>query len=250
MDIQKAKLLLEKVNALLKSVSMDEENISNIEKDLMLSYIRQLYDSILDVNNNVQRPKAQSIKNTREVKKKPVSRVFEIEREEVTPPPPPKIEKKYTPPRIIEVPESLADMAQPAPPPPKPKVKKPTPPPPPPVVVQTPKPPPTPVTATPDSQEGLFEFKAAKELSEKLSERPIRDLTKAFALNDKLLYANELFGKELVVFNESIRQLNSYGSFDEAKGYLSQLANKYDWTKGEKAKLAKDFIKLIRRRYI
>lgn len=246
MDIQKAKLLLEKVNALLKSVSMDEDNISNIEKDLMLSYIRQLYDSVLDTNTKIQTT-TPAVTKKEKVTARPVApppRIIEIEREEPTPPPP-KIETTYTPPRIIEVSESLTDMSKPTPPPPpKPKAKK-----------STPKPTPAPpkvvtTTTTTEEQEGLFEFKAAKELSEKLSERPIRDLTKAFALNDKLLYANELFGKELVIFNEAIRQLNSYSSFDEAKGYLSQLANKYHWTKGGKAKLAKSFIKLIRRRYI
>ncbi|MFK7933772.1 MAG: hypothetical protein AB8G22_09690 [Saprospiraceae bacterium] len=250
MDIQKAKILLEKVNALLKSVSMDADNISNIEKDLMLSYIRQLYDAVL-LGDNTSIAKVTIPKKAPKKTRPPV---FEIEKEEPAPPPPPRIKVQptptYTPPRIIEVSESLTDMAEPAAAtPPKVVVKKEVPPPPPPPKAQ-PKPKTTPQAVTPKGQEGLFEFKAAKELSEKLSERPIRDLTKAFALNDKLLYANELFGKELVVFNESIRQLNGMQNFAEAKDFLSQLATKYKWTKGERSKVAKDFVKLVRRRYV
>lgn len=273
MNIQKAKILLEKVNALLKSVSMDEDNISNIEKDLMLSYIRQMYDAVLDPHAEVTIP-TNVKKKTAPPKVEPP--IFEINREESAPVKEPvrkTVEPEYTPPRIIEIPDSLKEMSTPAPKPikkskpvpkpiidrtpaPKPPTPKPEPVPVPPQVKVTPPPvptpKPTPVAAPVDKKvnETLFEFKAARELSEKLSERPIKDLTKAFALNDKLLYANELFGRELVVFNEVTRKLNTLSDFNTAKVYLAQLAEKFKWTEPNKVSIAKDFVKLVRRRFI
>lgn len=260
MDIQKAKILLEKVNALLKSVSIDADNISNIERDLMLSYIRQLYDAVLSESEQLSTPT--QTRTTQKTPATPKPTRSSTNTTTTVPPPPRRINVEppvppkttYEPPRIIKVPDSLADMSQPAPPSPPPVVQTP-PSPPQPTPASTP--PPTPVSspkvnspAVSEEQEGLFEFKVAKELSEKLSERPIPDLTKAFALNDKLLYANELFGKELFVFNESIRELNKMENFAQAKIYLSQLASQYKWTKGnERARIAKDFVKLVRRRY-
>jgi len=97
----------------------------------------------------------------------------------------------------------------------------------------------------------LFEKQTAKELSEKLSEQPIQDLTKAIALNDKLLYANELFNKELSDFNKAIYRINGMQSFDQAKAYVSELAEKYKWTEDEnRLEMAKDLSKLVRRRFL
>ncbi|MEZ4933421.1 MAG: hypothetical protein R2788_15035 [Saprospiraceae bacterium] len=47
MDLQKSKLLLDKINALYNNMSADRNNVSIIEKDLMKSYIQQLYESFL-----------------------------------------------------------------------------------------------------------------------------------------------------------------------------------------------------------
>ena len=44
MDIKKTKILLEKINSLYKSIRLDDGPLAGIERDLMLSYLRQLYD--------------------------------------------------------------------------------------------------------------------------------------------------------------------------------------------------------------
>ena len=48
MNLLQAKTQLEKIIALYKSMSADEKNISAIERDLMLSYIRGLYDNFFN----------------------------------------------------------------------------------------------------------------------------------------------------------------------------------------------------------
>ena len=252
MDLKHAKILLEKINALYKSISIGEEKIASIEKDLMLSYIRQLYETFLDLDSGTPAPKA---------KTKAKSKRIETEFEVVAPEPP---KRKYKPPRIIEIPDSIKELEAeearkkkapppkaktPPPPPPKPR-PKPTPPPKP--AARPASPPPQPVRSGPvdESIEALFEFKKAKELSEKLSQRPVSDLTKALAINDRLLYMNDLFGKDQNNLNAALERLNGYRNMEEAKGLLVEYADQYDWADKDKAKIAKAFIRLVRRRYI
>ena len=229
MDLQQAKILLNKINALYKNLSIDEGSISSIERDLMQSYIRQLYEVFIDTDESIEAP----------VKKAKAPKV-------VPPKTVPRQEapaKQYVPPKIIEIPDSLKELATEAPappPPPKPKPKpkpqvKPV------VTVQT-----SPTAVNIDS---LIEYKQAKELSEKLSLRPIRDLSKALAINDKLLYSNELFGKNAEALGQALSNLNHFSRFEEAIPLLSELAGQFDWLDKEKKSTAKEFIKLVRRRY-
>ena len=97
--------------------------------------------------------------------------------------------------------------------------------------------------------EALFRQKAAKELSEKLSLHPIADLTKALAINDKLLYANELFGRDMTAMTQTLAELNKLNNFDEAKNLLLATAERFDWSEEERAEVASSFIKMVRRRY-
>ena len=49
---------------------------------------------------------------------------------------------------------------------------------------------------------------------------------------------------------ESLRLLNKYDNIGEARGLLINLAGQYDWTDKERVEIARDFIKLVRRRYV
>ncbi len=249
MNLQQAKILLEKINSLYKSISMDGE-IATIERDLMLSYIRQLYETFhqMDENGTVASPKSRAAK----VKQNPD---LEITNEPAVKPP----VKKYTPPKIIEIPDTVKET------PPAPKKQPPPPPPPPPKPAPKPKPEPkpeprkappapkpAPVAKGPSNPKikALFVFKEAKELSEKLSAQPIKDLTKSMAINDRLLYTNDLFGKDNNALNAALKQLNELSSMDQAQPLLEELAEQYSWTDDEKSDTAMSLIKLVRRRYL
>lgn len=271
MNTQRAKILLEKVNALFKSMSVDEANVTAIEKDLMLSYLRQLYDSVLENSSSTTgtstpsstrtaSPRTSSSSTAKPTYKPP--RIIEIPdslKEDIKKPATKSKKKKSKskskstskPPRIITPPKLDPIPATPKPTytPPVVETPKPTPPKPQPKPTPPPAPQPKPQPVSSGKHQQLFEFKAARELSEKLSQRPIRDLTKAFSLNDKLLYANELFGKELVVFNEEVRKINGLKNFDEAKQHLAQLADKFNWSSKSKVPMAKDFVLLVKRRF-
>ncbi len=231
MNIKKTKITLDKINALFKSLSATDNSVSSIEKDLMLTYVRQLYENVLDTSNEA----APAV-----VKKTPIP----------TPPPAPKPKPRQPELEIVppEPPVKAPEPPQPIKtedPPPKPTPKAPpTPPPPPPPVIKK---------AAPKTSfkniDKLFDEKKATELSDILSQSPISDLTRAMSINDRLLYMNELFSKDIEALNGSLSLLNKYDSIEEAKGLLANLAEQYNWLAEEKLDLARTFIKLVKRRY-
>lgn len=224
MDSQQVKILLEKINSLHKSISLNKGPMVAIERDLMLSYIRQLYEEFLEAD--APQRSATSLPNIVENDVKIAPKPQEMERPKPT----------YDPPKMTEAPQYT-------PPPPAPKVEIPR-------EESKPAPSPTPRPSRNGNYEGLFDIRQAKELSEKLSERPITDLTKAFAINDKLLYINELFGRDAGSFNETLKLLNRFESMNEAKSLMLSVAEQYDWLEEERQEIAQGFIKTVRRRYV
>ncbi len=239
MNFSKAKTYLEKINLLYQGIQEDNQ-VSPIERKLMLDYISNLYDCFW--YDEAQNGKATTPSVQKTTPPPPVK--------VATPPPPPP-----TPtPEVVEVP-----VAQPAYVPPAPK----------------PTPTPTPVAAekpqpkrfdlnlnkakvTPAAAVGfnavyneLFEQEGTKDLSQKLSERPISSLKSAWGVGDKFLIVNELFGKDISAFDDAIDNLNGMSGIEQARGYLEQnVIEKYNWTDVNKLTVAKNFIKTVQRRYI
>ena len=238
MNLPQAKLLLEKIITLYKTVSADEKNISAIERDLMLSYTRQLYEAFSDSTPSVlAAPKvAQAVVQPPPPAPRPVPPPPVVEQPRIVyeAPKPPVVE----PPRVVEYQQPrVAPSPPPAPPPlpPAPVLERPRP------IVQT---------QVSSEVQALFEENSGKELSDKLSGMPIADLSKAFGLNDRLLNQNELFGGSKTYFDEAIKELNGAYGFDSAKNLLVEMAQRHNWVATEdRKKQAKSFIKLVRRRF-
>lgn len=265
MPLHQSKNLLDKINSLYQNISLDGE-ISSIERDLMLSYIRQFYEAIL----------------------------AESSAQPVIPPPPPAPKPVVVDAPIVVPPAPRIEVeviAPPAPPVVVPEVieVKPTPPPTPiPVVVEAPVPPapkieveviqpkPTPVFEQPVTntrpiidkpaprtaagakslikptverveKNQLFEEKMSKELSDKLGEMPIDDMRKGMGLNERIIFLNELFDGNNMEFENAINNLNNAPSFEDATQQLMILATRFDWSSKEKQ--AKPFIRLVKRRH-
>ena len=260
MDLQQARILVRKINSLFKSMEMDgSPQPTPIERDLMLSYLRQLYQTFLEdtgesgkitvsaplveipVSKPEPKPEPEPVKPVYEAPKAYVPPVVNVE--------PPKVEV----PPVVEVREEPKVYIPPVEPykPPvvevKPEPIPVTPPPPPPPVT----PEPTPSSGSSNSRvEALFSFKKATELSEKLSEVPIPDLTKGMSINDRLLYMNELFGRDMSKLDEVLRALNNFPSLESAKSYLIGIATQFNWGDDERSEIAQSFIKLVRRRFV
>ncbi|MFK7775232.1 MAG: hypothetical protein AB8F94_24045 [Saprospiraceae bacterium] len=247
MNVKQAKILLEKINRLFQSMTMDE-HISEIEKELMRNYVKSLYEEFMPDGGAKAAPiqKATPIKVAPPVREVPkvVAPPVRVERVVETPPPPPKVEVTPEPapaPRPEPAPRPVVVEA--------PKVEKKAPP----VKITPPPPPPAPKPVKAkisEEHEELFEFKEATDLSERLSQSPIKDLSKAMGINERILTTNELFDGNGDALKDALSTINRLNNFDDAKDYLANIAEIYDWASKKKKNKAKVFIKLVRRRFV
>jgi hypothetical protein len=227
MDHKKAKITLGKLNVLFNSLEDAGEEISSIEKDLMLNYIKQLYEAVLN-GDPITIPKLPENRQTSfqtDNKSKAEPKFYLPEQEE---------DKKAT---VLEKEDEN----------PKTEVKK--------SIEED--------TKGQSSEEDkslekeideslktLFAIEEATELSHKLSLTPIKDLKKSMGINEKIFTVKELFNGDQKTFDECLAALNEFKSFEEAKKFLAiGPATDFDWSEKEKEKKAKTFIKLVHRRY-
>lgn len=84
-------------------------------------------------------------------------------------------------------------------------------------------------------------------LAQKLSRKPISDLTVAIGLNQKFLFMNDLFEGENNLYKEAINALNNFKSYFEADEYIHVLSSRHNWDSTSKS--VKDLIELVERRY-
>ncbi|MCP4439973.1 MAG: hypothetical protein GY810_13590 [Aureispira sp.] len=292
MDLIKFKTKLDKINRYYEYIAQNGQ-VSNIERDAMMVYIRDLYDvffqeavveapkEVVKETPKVSEAPVETVTKTVTVKKRP-KLVFTNTEDAVAPkttpvtkkeePKPIKKEeapKKVETPKVKPVVKEIKPIVKEEPKPIKkeeapkkvetPKVKpvvkevKP-------IVKKEPTPPkkeeaPKEVAATGgfnEEYEELFLFKEATDLSQKLSASPIKDLSKALGLNEKFLFINELFGGSANDFKGAIDAFNQpMANFDEVRLYMEkELVEKFGWLGKLKKAVAKDFVKLVRRRYL
>jgi hypothetical protein len=93
-------------------------------------------------------------------------------------------------------------------------------------------------------------LKQAKiELGDSLLEVSIKDLKKAIGVNDRFVFINELFRGDEVMYERSIKTINSFSIFPEAEYWIKrELKLKLAWD--EKSEVVKQFDQLIRRRFL
>lgn len=86
------------------------------------------------------------------------------------------------------------------------------------------------------------------ELGETLLETPIKDLKKAIGINDRFLFINELFRGDDVMYERSIKTINSFSIFPEAEYWIKrELKLKLGWD--DKNEVVKQFDHLVKRRF-
>lgn len=85
-------------------------------------------------------------------------------------------------------------------------------------------------------------------LSDQLKKQPISNLLTAIGLNERYLFANQLFNGDMAKFIDEIKKLNSFETEEEALGYFDkQLSNKESWKSSED--LVEAFRLLVERRF-
>ncbi len=283
MDQTKAQRLLHKIQAFLDNGNGQE--LSRLEKDLIKSYIVQLYDAVSSDASTVTQdaPRHHESHDYRKshdevVAKKeiPVFKIPEVVKEEVYKPEPPKeIHNKPEPIQedlYFELPkadpvyvhqEYVAPIIKEKPPEVKPPVAEYNPPAPPehkPYQYQ----PPEPVQETvqvsskssslnSDQQDILnkiFDQQKSDDIAHRFTQTPIPSIESAMGLNERIFTLNELFGGDKSLFDATCQKLNALHSLDEARQTLMNgAARDFKWADAERIKMAEQFIRIVARRY-
>lgn len=86
------------------------------------------------------------------------------------------------------------------------------------------------------------------ELVEVLKETPIKDLRKAIGINDRFVFINDLFRGDEVMYERSIKTINSFNIYPEAEYWISrELKIKLGWD--TELPVVAQFDQLIKRRF-
>jgi hypothetical protein len=260
MDLTKAQRLLMKIQAFLDNGNGNE--ISRLEKDLLKSYIIQLYDTVSteEAPQQVEKPKASEIHVAKFQKTQvpdpvivpemPKSEPEKVIVAEVLPPKPkevpleikiPVTEPVYVAPKHEEKPIHIPVTETV-----KVEIEKPI------SIPVSSVPPPVP-PVPPESSDALaklFEAATAEEVSVRFSHIPIDNIEAALGLNERIFTLNELFGGNRDLFETTCAQLNNLNSFEEATNVLlNGPAKKFKWADQERIKMAEHFIRIVSRRY-
>ena len=86
------------------------------------------------------------------------------------------------------------------------------------------------------------------EMSDKLTDAPIKDLRKAIGINDRFLFINELFRGDEAMYERSIKTINNFTILPEAQYWIQrELKVKIGWKDSDA--VVKQFDQLVRRRF-
>ncbi|MBC6490201.1 hypothetical protein ACFSQD_07755 [Flavihumibacter stibioxidans] len=89
---------------------------------------------------------------------------------------------------------------------------------------------------------------SSTELAEVLTREPVRDLKKAIGINDRFVFVNELFRGDEVMYERSIKTINSFNILQEAEFWMErELKLKLAWD--ESKDTVRHFCQLVRRRF-
>ena len=224
MNFDKSKVLLKKINAIHDSVAEVGGSFSSLERDLILEYIRNLYECIRqDKTDETPAPLPDLRVRT---EPQPTAQPKSVPAPPVAPSKP---EPTYISNGVAATTSSNGHHPEPMP------------------EVQVA---PIVIDMNPEMEE-LFAESQLTDLSQRFANAPIADISKAMGINERILTINELFKGDQQQFKITADTLNEFTTFAEAKAYLSKgPAAKFDWTNNKRKKKAAVFIKLVRRRYM
>ncbi|MGY8952476.1 MAG: hypothetical protein ACKVJP_03790 [Flavobacteriales bacterium] len=90
---------------------------------------------------------------------------------------------------------------------------------------------------------------ADNSVATKFAKQPIGDLRNAFGLNERFLFANELFGGDGQEFIRALNELNHLDNFEDAKKMLgARYEKQFAWKNDDETVIA--FVEVVERRYL
>ena len=234
MNHKKIKKQINKINSFFESITADDE-ISKIEKNLLLSYISKLYESILDPIDNLvaeaktSRTVAMKKKTAAEIERKSYQKTETglpiVEEVEIISTPQEILVKEAVKPiTLVEAKKTVNTPAS--------------------DVIETSK------VELSEKMISIFEKSRGLEISDKLGNLPLKDLTKAMGINERMFTIKELFGGNQERFKTVMYDINELSGYDEAKEYLIRgVATELKWDSESHYKKADKFVKLVQRRF-
>ena len=239
MDIKNFNRKLHKISSLAENAN-DDNDLTALEHDLLLSYIRDLYEIALD--HKVSEPAKRENKPV----VNPITDRPQVEQIQPVTPSVVHVLKEIvveTPPQVVVAEEQTARIEIQHIEPEK-IIEKPI------EVINTPKKAGKEIISQ-EIMDELFAEERISDLSDKLSLSPIKDLTKSMGINEKIFTQQELFGNNQQQFITTLEKLNNCQNFTEAKQYLLEnVINDFGWTSEGKVKKAATFIKLVKRKFV
>lgn len=224
MNFEKSKVLLKKINALYAAAD-EALGVSALERDLMLQYIRDFYEAI----SETQPPKP--------------ALNYEERRSHVRIAEPNTASLHSTASKPHEVPVAV-------PPPATPTAVDPSILPTNEVLLKTESPKPANPKEISEEMRTLFADSEKEDQGGRYLGSKVTDISRAMGINDKILTINELFKGDQALFNETLTQLNTMSTFEEAKKFIGTgVAQQLQWSDTRLREKAINFINLIRRRY-
>ena len=239
MNIKKIEKQLRKINQLFETIK-EEGEVSGIEKDLMLSYVRGLYEKMIEPqDDNEKNSVVEKISKPKAKKELPKVKITEPKQDNIADVVFQEVEEadysNSNTEKSTQPVSSHSNTAYQAPEVKTHEIQKP---------VETLK------KEIPQDLLDLFKSDNGSELSDKLSRSPILDLTKCMGINEKIFTVQELFGGDSALFTKAMESLDKFTSLEQARDYLVEhVAIDQNWTADGNLKKAAKFIKLISRRY-
>ncbi len=214
---------LEEFNKFYKEEEHLKE-IHGIERDLLLSRIRELYETVYlspQIKVTARHESGEELKTGRTGEKpehEKQDEILEIEEEKAAEKPqakkdePPEDEEKKKTARSRKEPEILAEQYQ---------------------------------NKTHYVNESLGATQKKEDLSSKLKLKPIDDIGSALGVNDRFHLIRELFNGDREMFEKTIDYLNNAPNFNVAFSYIQ---NTFDWDMESEA--VQNILDLVRRKFI
>lgn len=92
--------------------------------------------------------------------------------------------------------------------------------------------------------ENLAKGKSKNDISSRIHARPVRDIQSAIGVNDKFTFIRELFGGDRNLYHDTIQLLNNFDTFENAQDFLQ---SEFDWDMEDEN--VQKLINLLRRKY-
>ena len=98
--------------------------------------------------------------------------------------------------------------------------------------------------------EDIFKWVEITQVSDMLSFSPVKDISKAIGINERVFTIRELFGGDNDLFKTTLEYLNSEPEYENAKTYMvRELAIPLKWDTPEMKKKATQFARLVQRKF-